>query len=192
MTAAEKILSDIDAAARLDADKKIEAANREAEQIIENARLQAQKIAEDSDAAAEKKAEIILASAASAAEKQTRDETLIIKREIIDGVLGEAPRRLNSLPDGEYCGLLCRLIKNSGIKSGTVSLSKRDLERDLTVLLDAVSGTDIALSREPANISGGFILKSGDIEINSSFEAILREKRGVLTDEINKILFAKR
>ena len=50
MTAAQKILSDIAAAAQLEADKKQEAAKAEAEQILNEARRRAQEIA----AAAEK------------------------------------------------------------------------------------------------------------------------------------------
>ena len=191
MTAAQKILSDIAAAAQLEADKKQEAAKAEAEQILNEARRRAQEIAADAEKAAEERAKIILASAETSAAKQTRDETLAVKREIIDSVLAEIPQRLNALADGEYFEILCRLLKNSGMKSGTLSLSGRDLERDLSVLNAALSETGITLSRVPEKISGGFVLRNGDIEINSSFEAILREKRGALTDEVNKILFAK-
>ena len=181
MTAAQKILSDIAAAAQLEADKKQEAAKAEAEQILNEARRRAQEIAAAAEKSAEERAKIILASA----------ETSAAKREIIDSVLAEIPQRLNALADGEYFEILCRLLKNSGMKSGTLSLSGRDHERDLSVLNSALSETGITLSRVPEKISGGFVLRNGDIEINSSFEAILREKRGALTDEVNKILFAK-
>ena len=39
------------------------------------------------------------------------------------------------------------------------------------------------------DISGGFILKSGDIELNNSFEAIIRMHRDDIEPEVIKTLF---
>ena len=43
----------------------------------------------------------------------------------------------------------------------------------------------------PADISGGFILKYGDIEYNLSVSAVINDKREVLEDKINTVLFAE-
>ena len=44
------------------------------------------------------------------------------------------------------------------------------------------------ISEETRNISGGFILKSGDIEVNNSFESIIRMYRDDRTGS-NQCLF---
>jgi V/A-type H+-transporting ATPase subunit E len=40
------------------------------------------------------------------------------------------------------------------------------------------------------NIDGGFILKYGNIEINSSFDALFEENEEELVDIVNKMLWA--
>ena len=52
-------------------------------------------------------------------------------------------------------------------------------------------GLDAAVSQTPADISGGFVLKSGDIEENMDFAAIISARRDELEDLINRELFAQ-
>ena len=53
------------------------------------------------------------------------------------------------------------------------------------------SGVDVSVSETPAEISGGFILKCGDIEENMDFSAILDDKRDEIEDLINRELFSE-
>jgi len=70
-----------------------------------------------------------------------------------------------------------------------MQLSAKDLERDISVLEEKIKKYGFTLSRTPADIKNGFILKSGDIQINASFEALFRENSSMLIDAVNKILF---
>ena len=51
-------------------------------------------------------------------------------------------------------------------------------------------GAKITVSKDPADISDGFILVYGDIEINCSFEALIEDSRDAIKDELNSIFFA--
>ena len=47
------------------------------------------------------------------------------------------------------------------------------------------------MSKAPADISGGFILKCGDIEENMDFEALISAKQDGIEDLINRELFSE-
>jgi V/A-type H+-transporting ATPase subunit E len=49
---------------------------------------------------------------------------------------------------------------------------------------------ELKLSDEARGISGGFILKKGDIEVNNTFEALIRMTRDELEAEVVKVLFS--
>ena len=52
------------------------------------------------------------------------------------------------------------------------------------------NGGMLDVSKETVNIDGGFILKCGNIEINSSFDALFEENEEELVDIVNKMLWA--
>ena len=69
--------------------------------------------------------------------------------------------------------------------------NQKDLDRLPKNFQSVLNENDIKaeISNKPADISGGFILKCGDIEENMSFSALLTEKRDKLEDFINRQLF---
>lgn len=189
MTASEKILSGIISEAEAEAEKKNAEAEKQCEALLAEAQKKAEALRAQIAADAEKKAAVIAAAGESAAALVLRDATLAIKRELIGGVLRLSLERLNALPDGEYFSFLAALLAGCGAKQGELCLCARDLGRDTSALTDALRGTQITLCDQPADIPNGFLLRDGDIEINASFEALLREKQGVLVDAVNGILF---
>ncbi|MBR1773727.1 MAG: hypothetical protein IJ749_07480 [Eubacterium sp.] len=50
-------------------------------------------------------------------------------------------------------------------------------------------GGMIDISQDTVDIDGGFILKYGNIEINSSFDALFDENKEELTDIVNNLLW---
>ena len=74
-----------------------------------------------------------------------------------------------------------------------VLLNQKDLGRrpDNFEKRLAAAGLDATVGAEPVDISGGFILKSGDIEENMEFSAIISSRRDEIEDLINKELFAQ-
>ena len=52
-----------------------------------------------------------------------------------------------------------------------------------------VTGTGLSLSEETRNIMGGFVMVDGDIEINCTFETLVRLQREQLEKEVAQVLF---
>lgn len=119
------------------------------------------------------------------------------KQEIIDGVLSKAKEKLLHLETKEYFDTLLKLLeKQSQADKGILLLNEKDLARmpeDFEKSAQAVAtknGGMLDVSKETVNIDGGFILKYGNIEINSSFDALFEENEEELVDIVNKMLWA--
>lgn len=188
MTSAEKIISGIINEATKKAEQIIENAQKEADDIIKSSQREAELQADEIIKDASLRADVLRSTGKSGAELIVRDAALRVKREEIDRTLSTAAERINALPDGEYFAFLTEVAKKSSM-SGQLCLSKKDNSRDISVLKQMLSGTDITVSDQFADINGGFILKCGDIEINAEPEALINERREELIDSINKILF---
>ena len=131
-------------------------------------------------------------SARSAAELIRRNILLEKRRGLIADVLDGTVRALAALPDETYLPLLLRLSEAAArTGEGVLRLNARDLSRPGTAALsrDLGGGRSIRLSEEPAAIDGGFLLEYGELEMNSSFSALLEEKRERLEDLLNRELF---
>ena len=80
-------------------------------------------------------------------------------------------------------------------RRGVLLLNKKDLDRipsDFGEKVNQVAtkkGGMIDISQDTVDIDGGFILKYGNIEINSSFEALFDENKEELTDIVNNLLW---
>ncbi|MCD8026041.1 MAG: hypothetical protein LUF33_03700, partial [Clostridiales bacterium] len=97
------------------------------------------------------------------------------------------------LDDKAYFELIYELAKTLGGANGEILLNQKDLSRlpdDFTQRLSE-SGVTAAVNKSAVDISGGFILKSGDIEENMSFESVIADKRDLLEDLINRELFVE-
>ncbi|MEE3400175.1 MAG: V-type ATP synthase subunit E, partial [Eubacterium sp.] len=119
------------------------------------------------------------------------------KQEIIDGVLSKAKEKLLLLETKEYFDTLLKLLeKQSQADKGILLFNEKDLARmpeDFEKSAQAVAtknGGMLDVSKETVNIDGGFILKYGNIEINSSFDALFEENEEELVDIVNKMLWA--
>lgn len=66
----------------------------------------------------------------------------------------------------------------------------RDVRDALRGKVDAAVLERLVLSDAPARISGGVLLRYGDVETNCSFEAVFAQARAVREAEVSRILFA--
>ena len=195
---AEKIIARILEDARLKASNNIKEAEKQASDIINAAKEEAEKKRNVIIENALKNADEMEKRAISVAELEARKIKLKAKQEIITSVFEKAITALNSLPAETYAKILCNMIISSVAKGNEeVVLSIRDKERLGKEFIDDINRKlaekglkgDLRLSEQTANINGGFILKSGDIEMNNSFDALIKMKRNELEPEIIKILF---
>ena len=193
MNGSERILSRI----RTDCDesvRKIEThAQHEHDRIIADAQHRADtQAAAVAEKTAQKRAQLETSSQ-SRAQLARRNALLKQRRKEIDTTVEELEAYLLGLGDNEYFEALYRLAAKLRGKSGEIFLSKKDLKRlpkNFTERMEA-AGVDASVSQTPADITGGFILKCGDVEENMEFAAIISSKRDEIEDLINRELFAR-
>lgn len=193
MNGSERILSRI----RTDCDesvRKIEThAQHEHDRIIADAQHRADtQAAAVAEKTAQKRAQLETSSQ-SRAQLARRNALLKQRRKEIDTTVEELEAYLLGLGDNEYFEAIYRLAAKLRDKSGELFLSKKDLKRlpeNFTKRM-AAAGVDASVSQTPADITGGFILKCGDVEENMEFAAIISAGRDEIEDLINRELFAR-
>ncbi len=199
MTGTEKIKARILEDARAKASEIEEQAKREAQEIIDQAKSEA----------ALKKAEILKKAEAdgneayrrllSTAGLEGRKDLLRARQDMVEAAFGGALEKVINLPDREYQKLIEDMVVKAATKgSGEILLSERDRSRMDKDFLDNINkrlkaaGIDgkLVLSKDTIRTSGGFILRSGDMEVNSTFEIMFGMLKPDLENEVVKILFA--
>ena len=147
---------------------------------------------------AKKEAQEVKKRLKSVAELEARKRKLQAKQELVEEAFKKTLEKLNSLSDKEYEQIISQMLINS-VESGSeeIILSPRDKKRlspnfveeiNKKLVAKGIKGS-LSLSKESRDINGGFVLKSGDIETNSSFEALIRAKREEIEPEVIKVMF---
>lgn len=174
--------------------KKIDAdAEKVCEQIFSESKLQAEKAALEIAKKAELKVKQINASSKSRAELEIRNALLKKRRSEIDITVSKLLDYLLALDDDGYFEIIYKLASKLKGKKGEILLNSKDIARlpsDFEEKLSK-SGLNAVVCKTAADISGGFILKSGDIEENMDFAALISEKSDELEDLINRGLFSE-
>jgi len=190
----ERILEE----AREEKERIIADANVQAQEIVKQYEQKAKEIVDDildkaSKTAEEKKRRII-----SMAELENRKALLQAKQQIIDGVFEKAKASLQNMPDDKYQKLIAGMLEDSVLTGNEeVIISERDKNRITPEFIQKVNKTlsgmgkqgNLRLSETFGTMIGGFILKSQDLEINSTFDSLIDMEREELETEIAKILF---
>lgn len=190
----EKILAD----ARARAQEILDSARQEAGKVVEAALAQAEKDREHAVRESAQKAEMEQKRIVAAAHMEERRLLLAVKQELIEEAFQAALLKIRSLNDDEFERLMAALMVNL-IETGdeTVIINEQDKKRLSADFIYYVNRTiekeqvpcHVTMSEEQRDMASGFILKRGNVEINATFEALLRQQRDTLSGEIVKILF---
>lgn len=200
MNGAEKLVDRILKEGRQRADEITSNGQKKADEIIENAKQEAQKKVEAIEQKAREDAQEIKRRVRAVAEMEMRKDILAVKQQLMDQVFDQAMEQLKNLSTEEYQNMLLNLfIKTVDTGQEQVIIASGDHERVNQQFIDRVNQTlieqgktgNLTLSGESRDIKGGFILKSGGVEINNSFEAILRMEREELEPKVAEILFSR-
>lgn len=195
MDGIEKITGRINEDVQREIDALTADANREAGEIT--ARYQAQAQQESADivergrkAAAEREERL-----ASVAQLEARKLELAAKQEMLQKAFDTALAYLLDLPEDKYVALLADLaVRAARTGSEQVILSQKDRTRFGKQAVTAANEKlgdkgRLTLSQETRPIQGGLILSDGDVEVNCTFETLVRLQRGELDREVAKVLF---
>ena len=178
---------------------------REIDELTAEARRQADEIAARYDAQAKRECEDILARGrrnaderverlASVAQLECRKLELAAKQEMLSKAYDQALEQLLNLPEQQYVTLLADLAAHaSSTGREAVIFSQKDRTRygkaAVTQANERLGDGHLTLSEQTRPIRGGLILSDGDVEVNCTFETLVRLQRGELDREVAKVLF---
>jgi V/A-type H+-transporting ATPase subunit E len=193
MEGMERIRESILAEARTQA----EAIIKEAEDSVKEMEQQAEKRAEELTKNRLERAKVEAQDAQkrmlSMAELELKKQSLEAKQSIIDQAFDKTLAKLNNLPEEKYAAMIVSALGSVGLKGGEeLIVPPQDRERFQKGLLKRINdklGFELKLSDEDRGIQGGFIVKVDGVEINNSFETLLRMEREKVESEIADILF---
>ena len=194
---AEKITDKILSDAKSRADKIISAAESEAKSVC----LQSDKTVEAMKSECMKRAgaeaELAKKRIIASAHMEAKKLLLETKQKLLSEAFDMALEKIRAMSDADFKAFMTKLMTGM-IETGneTVIINKDDKKRLGEDFLDGVNKAvskdkpcKVTESEEKREIGSGFILKRGDIEINATFDALLRQQKDSLSAEIIKILF---
>ena len=195
MNGIDKITGQIDA----DIQKEIDA-------LTEKAKAEAGEIAARFEAEAKKETEALLEQGrrgageheerlVSMARLEAKKQVLAAKQDLVDAAFQSALEQLLKLPEEEYISLLAKLAVNaSATGKEQVILSQKDRTRygkQIVTKANELLGKSahLTLSGETRSIQGGLILAGERMEVNCSFETLVRLQKEGMTGEVAQTLF---
>lgn len=125
---------------------------------------------------------------------ESRKGVLSQKQALVEESFDRALDTLTQLPEEEYRALLIRLAAEAaGAGGGELVFSESDRALHGRAVLEGANeklGREaLSLSDETGSFKGGFILRSGSMEVNCSLELILDMKKEELSSRIARMLF---
>lgn len=133
----------------------------------------------------------------SVAMVECRKLLLSARQNLVSQTYDQALTHLLALSPEEYVTLLASLASRAALTGAEeVMLSEQDRTRygktvvaKANELLDKGLPKTLTLSPHTRNIQGGLILSNGQVELNCSFETLIRLQRGVMDLEVAHTLF---
>lgn len=193
MNGIEKITQLIESDAQAEIDRVLGDARDEAARIAAQYQGQAdaeaaELAAKNEKAAAEREERLV-----SVAQMEARKVTLGAKQEMVEKAYIRALEKLCAMPDEQYVAVLADLlVQASSSGHEEVVFSPEDRERVGKAAVEkanAASGKKLVLSAESQPIQGGFILKDKNVEVNCTFETLVRLQKAETAGAVVKKLF---
>ena len=175
------------------ADGLISEAKLEAERTIAAAEQEADAIRDRMHAQASKDAAVLRSRKHAAAELEARKVRLAFKQLMVTNSLEAAIDQLAALEPAECISFLTKKIAETGITEGELLLNAKDREAVGKKLVKeankALNGGKLVLSDQTIDAKGGFVLKYGAKEINSTLEIMVASLRERVTLKVVEALF---
>ncbi|HIT24995.1 MAG TPA: V-type ATP synthase subunit E [Candidatus Enterenecus avicola] len=195
MDGIEKIIDRISGDAQREVDDVLAQARAEADKILSQYQAQAQAEADDILTRGEKAAVERGERLASVAQLECRKEVLAAKQEVIEEAFQLAMDKLTQLPQEAYVSLLADLAVEASSKGNEkLIFSVADRARVGKAVVVAANEKlgdkgQLTLAQETRPMQGGFILSDGAVEVNCTFETLVRLQRGTLSTQVAGVLF---
>ena len=194
MNGIERITARLDADTQAEIDRIRENAKAEAEKVAQGYRTQMEsetaELRERSRRAAAEREERLV----SAAQMEARKTALAARQEMVDKAYALALEKLCSLPEEQYIQTVAALLVQAAPDGkGEVIFSKEQRERVGTAAVALANSRlgygKLTVSAQTRPLKGGFILSNGRVEVNCSFDTLVRLQRAETAGEVAKRLF---
>ena len=194
MNGIEKITQRIASDAQAEVDRILGDAREEAARITANYRAQADAEARDLEAKNEKAAAEQEKRLISAAQMKASRLQLAAKQEMVEKAYIQALDKLCAMPKEQYVDVLAKLLveaSSNGKEEAVFSKEDRgQVGKAAVEKANQLSGKQLRLSEETQPIRGGFILKDKNVEVNCTFETLVRLQKAETAGAVVKTLFA--
>jgi len=192
MNGLERITSRIETETRGEIDGILEAGRAETARVIDGWRARIDAESRELAARGEKAAAEREERLKSAAEMDARKTVLAAKQEMVEAAYARAIDKLCGCEGEEKIKLLADLLtraSSTGREEAVFSAADRADGAKAVERANAASGTHLTLSEDAAPIRGGFILRDQNVEVNCSFETLVRLQKTQTAGMVAKILF---
>lgn len=193
MTGIEKITARILSDAQSEVNATLAKAQAQADEITAGYQAQAEQEYADLTARGKADAEERELHLNSAAQMEVRKLVLAAKQEMLDKAYATALAQLNTLPDDAMTNLLAQLARKAsttGKEEVLLSASARkSVGQAVVAKANADGGLNLTLSDKAGAFDGGLVLSDGDVEVNCTFDTLVRLTRSETASEVAKVLF---
>ena len=196
MNGIEKITQRIETDTQAEIDRILGDARAEADDITDRYQAQANNeaaelAAKNQKAAAEREERLV-----STAQMEARKVGLAAKQEMVEKAYALALEKLCSMPDEQYVKTVADLLVQAAPNGrGAVIFApaekKRIGEAAVRAANEKLHGGKLTLAEETRPLKGGFILSDGKVEVNCSFDTLVRLQKTETAGEVAKRLFSE-
>ena len=196
MNGIDKIIQRIEADAQAELDRVLSAAKEQAEEITELYRSRAEAEAAELRARNEKNAAEREERLVSSAQMEVRKASLAAKQQMLDKAYALALDKLCSMPDAQYIETVAELLVQAAPRgAGKVIFAPGEKERigaAAVAMANEKLGGQLTVAEETRPIRGGFILADSRVEVNCSFDTLVRLQKNETAGAVAKILFPEK
>ena len=168
-------------------------ADEKSRTIIKEANEQAEKIRQDLAEQAKSEAQLLKSRRISVAELEARKMKLGAKQALISRCFADALDQLADMAKPDYLEFLAAAILDACSDGGELLLNKRDRQAIGAKLVQKVNSTgkagNLTLAKDTIDAKGGFVLRKGSMEINSTLETMVSGICEVATPDVVQALF---
>ena len=194
MKGIERITDRIGADVQAEIDGVMGKAQAKADEIRQGYEAQAAKARTEAENRSRKAAEDREARLVDAAEMDRRKLLLSAKQEMVGKAFDLALEKLCAMEDAQYAAVTAKMLAEAAPSGrGTVYFpdGKAAVGAEAVKQANAILGEKgkLTLAPETRPIHGGFLLVDGSVEVNWTFETLVRFQKGTMASEVAKILF---
>ena len=194
MNGIEKITARIAEDGKAENDALLAQARAQAAEIAAKYQAEAKAAADEILEHGRKSAEARARHLDSTAQMECRKAVLAAKQDVIEEAFQAAHKKLLDLPQAEYVTFLAGLAAQASVTGKEKLIFSADdraqVGKDVVAAANKkLPAGALTLAEETRPMDGGFILSDGAVEVNCTFDTLIRLQRGALAGEVAKVLF---